>query len=201
MNPTEVIGLVMLAMRKIDPSSIALFDPSIAAPWLEKWTISPSRLIRICAFGNLPESRYRSFRNAGMRLRRAASKPCFSGAFISIALPYPYFKFRLSIALSGARINSNVAKSCRRRPAIAEAGERILVNEWRTRTRYRPRSGLAQGFAEGRDRRADRAGQQVRDGDDRDSRRADARVETCAARFGRVARSVTHAWRPAVHHP
>jgi hypothetical protein len=34
MKPTEVIGLVMLAMRKIEPSSIGLSDPSRAAPWL-----------------------------------------------------------------------------------------------------------------------------------------------------------------------
>jgi len=37
---TAVIGLVMLAMRKIDPSSTALSVPSIAAPWLGCWAKS-----------------------------------------------------------------------------------------------------------------------------------------------------------------
>jgi hypothetical protein len=112
MNATEVIGLVMLAMRKIEPSSIAFVEPSRAAPWLLKWTISPSRLIRICAWGSLPVSMYRSFRNASRRLSRPASKPCFSGAFISIALPFFRFLSRLSKVGGGVLIENFVSLQC-----------------------------------------------------------------------------------------
>ena len=55
MKATEVIGLVMLAMRNSEVSSIAA-PPSRAEPVLDRWTISPSRAISNCAFGSLPES-------------------------------------------------------------------------------------------------------------------------------------------------
>ena len=46
MKATEVIGLVMLAMRKMDVSSIGREPSSRATPWLLKWTISSSRATR-----------------------------------------------------------------------------------------------------------------------------------------------------------
>ena len=54
MNATEVIGLVMLAMRNSEVSSIAASLPSRAAPWLEKWTVSPSRVSCNWAWGRSP---------------------------------------------------------------------------------------------------------------------------------------------------
>ena len=87
MKATEVTGLVMLAMRKREPSSICLSEPARAAPWLLKWTISPSRLISSWAWGSLPVSRYCSLTNASMRFSRAPSKPYFSGDLIGSPLP------------------------------------------------------------------------------------------------------------------
>ena len=73
MKAMLVIGLVMLAMRKIASSFSAA--PGRASPMHERCAISPRRDTRVAACGKRPGPTYLASRKAGMRLSRAVSKP------------------------------------------------------------------------------------------------------------------------------
>ena len=73
MNAMLVIGLVMLAMRKIASSVSA--TPGRASPTHDRCATSPRRDTKVAACGRRPVPTYLASRKAGMRSSRAVSKP------------------------------------------------------------------------------------------------------------------------------